>query len=141
MLRSRCLCPATARSSCAARPSTLRTMRTASRCASRSVHRNSSCPQLERRRNMKAGVATVLGIIALAATPIASAQQWHRIGTNLIGYQEVPALSSAGSGEFDAMIGADDSTVTWELSYRGLVAVQQAHIHFGQLSVNGGISV
>jgi len=59
----------------------------------------------------------------------------------LIGYQEVPSVSTAASGEFDARI-VDDSTIEYSLSYTDLEgAVQQAHIHFGQLSVNGGISV
>jgi hypothetical protein len=59
----------------------------------------------------------------------------------LIGYEEVPSVSTAASGEFDARI-VDESTIEYTLSYTGLEgAVQQSHIHFGQLSVNGGISV
>ncbi|MGI9113317.1 MAG: CHRD domain-containing protein [Gaiellaceae bacterium] len=59
----------------------------------------------------------------------------------LIGYQEVPSVSSRGSGEFEAKI-VDNSTIEYKLSYRDLEApVQQGHIHFGQRSVNGGISV
>lgn len=59
----------------------------------------------------------------------------------LIGYQEVPSVSSRGSGEFEAKI-VDNSKIEYRLSYRDLeAAVQQAHIHFGQRSVNGGISV
>ncbi len=60
---------------------------------------------------------------------------------HLIGYQEVPSVSSRASGEFEARI-VDNSKIEYELSYRDLEApVQQAHIHFGQRSVNGGISV
>ena len=59
----------------------------------------------------------------------------------LIGYQEVPSVSSKASGEFDAKI-VDNSRIEYTLSYRDLeAAVLQAHIHFGQRSVNGGISV
>jgi len=59
----------------------------------------------------------------------------------LIGYQEVPSVSSRGSGEFEARI-VDNSKIEYRLSYRDLeAAVQQAHIHFGQPMVNGGISV
>jgi len=91
---------------------------------------------------MKAGAATVLGIFALAAAPIASAQNLHRIGTNLIGYQEVPAISTVGNGQFDATISQDETQLTYTLSYADMESeVTQAHIHFGQLSVNGGISV
>ncbi|MFL5817640.1 MAG: CHRD domain-containing protein [Conexibacter sp.] len=58
----------------------------------------------------------------------------------LSGYQEVPAISTAASGELKARL--KDGVVHWRLSYRNLEgAVQQAHIHFGQFAVNGGVSV
>jgi hypothetical protein len=60
----------------------------------------------------------------------------------LSGYQEVPAVSSKATGDFRMRIDRQDATITWELRYEGIEsAVQQAHIHFGQHSVNGGISV
>jgi hypothetical protein len=61
---------------------------------------------------------------------------------NLLGYQEVPAVSTGASGEFFARISKDGSTITYGLSYSGLEGdVRQAHIHFGQPGVNGGIVV
>jgi hypothetical protein len=58
----------------------------------------------------------------------------------LIGYQEVPAVSTSASGEFRARL--KNGVVRWRLSYRDLEgAVQQAHVHFGQPAVNGGVSV
>ena len=60
--------------------------------------------------------------------------------TRLSGFEEVPALSTAGRASFEAKVERD--TITYELSYRDLEsAVTQSHIHFGQKSVNGGISV
>jgi hypothetical protein len=60
----------------------------------------------------------------------------------LIGYEEVPAVSTVASGEFRARISRDESELAYTLSYADLEgAVQQAHIHFGQFGVNGGISV
>lgn len=60
----------------------------------------------------------------------------------LSGLDEVPAVSTAGTGSFTADIDDAAGTVRYELSYRGLEgAVQQAHIHFGQPGVNGGIAV
>jgi hypothetical protein len=57
----------------------------------------------------------------------------------LSGYQEVPAVSTTASGEFKARL--KGSVVQWRLSYRDLEgAVQQAHVHFGQFAVNGGVS-
>lgn len=56
--------------------------------------------------------------------------------------EEVPALSSPARGRFKATIDEKNQTISYELSYEGLEApALQAHIHIGQRSVNGGISV
>jgi hypothetical protein len=63
------------------------------------------------------------------------------VRAELIGYQEVPALSTAAHGRFRAVIDTVANTITWKLSYDGLEGnVTQAHVHFGQMGVNGGIS-
>jgi hypothetical protein len=60
----------------------------------------------------------------------------------LIGYEEVPAVSSTGSGRFKAKLNEDGVSFDYELSYQGLEGnVTQSHIHFAQKSVNGGISI
>ena len=44
-------------------------------------------------------------------------------------------------GRFRAVVDTKANTITWKLSYDGLEGdVTQAHVHFGQMSVNGGIS-
>jgi hypothetical protein len=59
----------------------------------------------------------------------------------LVGLQEVPAISTVASGAFKAEVDPDAGTITWVLRYDGLEGnVTQAHVHFGQHSVNGGIS-
>jgi hypothetical protein len=64
-----------------------------------------------------------------------------RVSAELMGYQEVPALSTTAQGRFSAVIDTKANTITWKLSYDGLEGnVVQAHVHFGQMSVNGGIS-
>jgi hypothetical protein len=87
----------------------------------------------------------VIAIIALAsASTIVLAQGgFVRISEFLHGYEETPsAVSTSGNGTFKARISNDESRIDWELSYSDLQgAVQQAHIHFGQLSVTGPISV
>lgn len=89
---------------------------------------------------MKVQAAIALGIIAIAAAPLASAQ--NRLGGNLVSFDEVPSVSSVATGKFDAQINANETAIDWELSYADLEgAVQQAHIHFAQTGVNGGISV
>jgi hypothetical protein len=59
----------------------------------------------------------------------------------LHGFQEVPAISSTGRGEWTARIRGD--AVDWELSYEGLegTITTASHIHLGQKDVNGGVSV
>lgn len=63
----------------------------------------------------------------------------------LEGYQEVGttgAISTSGNGSFEAKVASDDSSFEWTLSYAALEGtVLQSHIHFGQRSVNGGISI
>jgi hypothetical protein len=63
------------------------------------------------------------------------------VRADLEGFQEVPAVSTVASGRFRAFVDSKANTITWKLNYEGLQgAVQQAHVHFGQLSVNGGVS-
>ena len=87
-------------------------------------------------------VAIVVSLLVLAAAAIALPQGFSLINELLTGYEEVPALSTPGNGEFRAKINNDGSRIVWELSYADLEsAVQQAHLHIGNVSVNGGISV
>ena len=58
-----------------------------------------------------------------------------------IGYEEVPAISTPASGDFKATLNRAGDRLSWRLTYRGILTpVQQAHIHFGQPAVNGGVS-
>jgi hypothetical protein len=51
-------------------------------------------------------------------------------------------VSSAATGSFEAEIDDEAQEIHFTLSYSGLEGdVRQAHIHFGQRSVNGGISL
>jgi hypothetical protein len=86
----------------------------------------------------KLGIMTAL-LVVLAVPPVARAE---RIKASLIGYQEVPAVSTVASGEFSATISPDDESIDYELTYSGLQGmVTQSHIHVAQLSVNGGIVI
>jgi hypothetical protein len=85
-------------------------------------------------------LVVVLSIL-LAAVSIASADT-RNLDVDLEGFQEVPAVSTVGTGQFTARISKDETSISWKLSYSDLEsAVQQAHIHLGQFSVNGGITV
>ena len=88
-------------------------------------------------------VALSIAVVALvSASTVVWAQGFKKISEFLTGFEEVPAVSTVATGEFKARISGDESQIEWELSYADLEgAVQQAHIHFGQKGVNGGISV
>jgi hypothetical protein len=87
------------------------------------------------------GVA-VCALIFIASSTIAFTDGFRRIREFLIGFEEVPAVSTGADGEFRAKISNDGSQIQYELSYEDLEsAVQQAHIHLGQKGVNGGITV
>ena len=74
-------------------------------------------------------------LVCAAASLPAAAQTLH---ATLESYQEVPAVLSAASGSFRAKIDKHASTIQWELAYSDLQgSAQQAHMHFGQHSVNG----
>lgn len=81
-------------------------------------------------------------LILTIAVAFAIAQGGKGIKEVLIGFEEVPAVSTVAHGEFKATINKDETAIEYELSYADLEGiVQQAHIHVGQRSVNGGISV
>src|SRR5688572_4529510 len=83
-----------------------------------------------------------VSILVLAVCAIAISQNVGGIREILIGYEEVPAVSTTANGQFSARIAKDESSIEYELSYSSPESpVQQAHIHLGQRSVNGGISV
>jgi hypothetical protein len=82
-----------------------------------------------------------LSIVLFAAAVPAQAQGGTAI-TRLRGFEEVPATSTPGGGFFSATISEDGTHVDWELSYFNIEGnVTQAHLHFAQRSVNGGIVV
>ncbi len=75
------------------------------------------------------------------ALPI-TANETETVRAGLAGFKEVPVISTAASGSFRADIDDKAGTIAYELSYSRLEGdVAQAHIHVGQRSVNGSISV
>ena len=83
----------------------------------------------------------ILTVLSAAFLPSTAAAD-DKVEAILTGYQEVPAVSTVASGEFEAKIHPDGQAFDWELKYSGLQGtVQQAHIHFAQKSVNGAIVV
>lgn len=88
---------------------------------------------------LMAGIVTTG--LALAAAP-ALADRDKEFKARLKGVNEVPSVSTPAAGRFDLEIDERMDEGRWRLRYDGLQGgVQQAHIHFGQRHVNGGISV
>jgi hypothetical protein len=79
---------------------------------------------------------------AMAAAFVATVANAEEIRARLIGYQEVPSVSTQGSGELRAKISHDEDSIDYELSFSGLEGtVAQSHIHIGQRGVNGSIVI
>jgi CHRD domain len=87
-----------------------------------------------------------VGVLALAlvatAAPIALGDHDDdEFEAKLMGFQEVPAVSTVASGRFKAEIDKDDQVIEYRLRYEDLEApVLFAHIHLGQKTANGGVS-
>jgi hypothetical protein len=83
----------------------------------------------------------LLTIVFLAAAAPVHAQG-GTVTTRLRAFEEVPALSTPGGGFFTATINEDGTEVNWQLRYFNMEGnVTQAHLHFAQKGVNGGIMV
>jgi len=81
-------------------------------------------------------LATVV-LLPMFTTPAFAVETIH---AKLQGFNEVPAISSTGSGEFRAKIQDKTLTIDFELSYENLEGLAAAaHIHLGQEDVNGGV--
>jgi hypothetical protein len=94
-------------------------------------------------RSLRVKLAAAVAVVGIGAVgAVAIAHDRSTFGGFLSGYQEVPAVSTGASGTFRAAINRSEDSIAWELTYTKLEsAVQQAHIHLGQRSVNGGIVV
>jgi hypothetical protein len=57
-----------------------------------------------------------------------------------MGFQEVPSVSTDGTGTFEAVISPNGNAIDYEITYSGMQGtVTQSHMHVGQRGANGGI--
>lgn len=91
---------------------------------------------------------SMLAGLAMSSLLCAASASWADDGghkkfkAQLHGYNEPPSVSSTGSGEFRAKVGHDGASFEYDLSFQDLEGdVLQAHIHLGQVGVNGGITI
>lgn len=92
------------------------------------------------------GIAALVVVVAVSAlaspgvTPV-QADDSSKFRARLLGFEEVPAVSTVARGQFEARISRDEQSISFTLSYSGLEApTTAAHIHLGQHRVNGGVS-
>lgn len=84
--------------------------------------------------------AGMLAVGAAGAGATRDQRAADRFRAALTGYEEVPAVSTQAAGSFRARV--TDDGIAWTLRYSGIEGgpVLQAHVHFGQRAVNGGVS-
>jgi hypothetical protein len=91
---------------------------------------------------MQRAILSAVCLCLLVATGSALSQPPIPLSASLRGFDEVPAITSFGTGTLTATLSGDLTELTWELEYSGLSGtVTQAHIHVAQPGVNGGIMV
>src|SRR5687767_14395119 len=82
----------------------------------------------------------IVGALAIGMlASIGSAGPNDNGSQRMVGYFEVPSVSTVAQGRFELRI--RESQIDYTLTYSGLEGtVSQAHIHFAQAGVNGGIT-
>lgn len=82
------------------------------------------------------------GFLALSVFAVSPVQAADNLDADLVGYNEVPTLSSPAKADFDAKINPDETQIDYQVTYSGFpTPVLQAHLHLGKRAVNGGIMV
>ena len=86
-------------------------------------------------------VATVASV-CLGSLMASAQSEGRRFSAALAPEQEVPAVSSTARGTITLEIDEEAEEIRYALAFEGLSsAVAQAHIHFAQAGVNGGIAL
>lgn len=90
-------------------------------------------------RNARLFLALPLLALLVASPALAAG---GKLTASLRGFEEVPATEVVNSGSFNATVNGAGTEVTYTLTYNVPEGtVTQAHLHFAQKGVNGGIVV
>jgi hypothetical protein len=86
--------------------------------------------------------AAAVAIVAVIGMGTVAVADNVRERETLTGYEEVPALSTPGVGEFKIDLARSGDSLDYELTFSGLETdATQAHIHFENATNNGAIVV
>ncbi len=87
-------------------------------------------------------IALVLPLaVVTSAAPGQAAGQGTTLTAQLRGSEQVPAVQTAGTGQFQGTI-VGNKAITYRLTFAGLSSrVTMAHIHLGKRGANGGVIV
>jgi hypothetical protein len=95
---------------------------------------------MKRARIKFALAVAAAGVVGLGTVAMASDGGDERV--TLTGYEEVPALSTPGVGDFRASVSRSSDEIRYRLTFSGLETdATQAHIHFENETNNGPIVV
>jgi hypothetical protein len=85
-------------------------------------------------------ISSVIFSLLVFTVTWVSADGGNTVRARLNGFEEVPSKSTTGRGTFRATIDEEQQVIRYRLSYSDMeTPVEQAHVHFGQRAVNGGI--
>ncbi len=90
-----------------------------------------------RRRIQLAGAVALLALLGVVGAAIAGDGD-SKIRERLTGYEEVPALSTPGNGEFKAVVDRGDHEIRYRLSYRDTRDAGDAGAHPLRAAPNNG---
>jgi hypothetical protein len=92
-------------------------------------------------RTVRACGPALAGLL-LVASAAGPAMAEESLRARMSPYEEVPSVSSTAEASFRAKVTDRGEAIDYVLSYSSLEGnVTQAHLHFGQRAVNGGIAV
>ena len=92
-------------------------------------------------RKLVAVITATTLLLGVAGVAIANGDSnRNSFKARLTGYQEVPAINTAGQGSLKGSVNSAGTVFTYTLTYTGLSGpAGAAHIHFAQPGVNGGV--
>ena len=97
---------------------------------------------MKRTRVRIALAAAVVGVLGVAGAGTIALASDGNDRERLTGYEEVPAISTLGTGEFRSSISRTKDEIRWTLTFSDLETdATQAHIHFENATNNGPIVV